>query len=74
MSRNRMNHKEEQLYLLGLTLKNAIESLHDDEQPETIKRREWLVALMEVTAKNSPETASFSPFIRKLIPDPRPPF
>ena len=72
MSRDRMNHREEQLYLLGLTLRNAIDGLldKDDQHPNW----EWLASMTEVTAKANPETAPFAPSICQLIPDPRIPF
>ena len=67
-----MNHKEEMLFLLGLTLKNAVEKF--DEEPETFERWKWLIKTLEETAAANPETASFAPFIQKLLPDPRIPF
>ena len=72
MSRNRMNHREEQLYLLGLTLKSAVDGLLDKDEQHP--NWQWLISMMEVTAKANPETASFAPFIRQLLPDPRIPF
>jgi hypothetical protein len=67
-----MNHREEQLYLLGLTLKNAIDGLLDKD--EEYPNWQWLIGIMEAAAKTNPETASFSPFICQLLPDPRIPF
>jgi len=66
VSRNRMNHREENLYLLGLTLENAVDGLldRDDQHPNW----EWLVSMMEVTAKANPETAPFGPLSVSFFP------
>jgi hypothetical protein len=73
LSRNRLKHEEERLYLLGLILKDSIASVQGDELPETVQHWEWLVNLMEVTGRADPVTAAIVPFIRQLIPDPRTP-
>ena len=62
MSRNGMNHHEEELYLLGLTPKNAVKIL--DTRPETFEHWQWLVNLLEATAKANPETAATARLIR----------
>ncbi len=67
-----MNHQKEKLFLLGLTLKNAVEKF--DEEPETLERLEWLINTLEKEAAANSETASFAPFIQQLLPDPRIPF
>ena len=63
MSRNGMNHHEEELYLLGLTPKNAVKIL--DTRPETFEHWQWLVNLLEATAKANPETAATA---RLIVP------
>jgi len=67
-----MNHKEEELFLLGLILQTAVEKF--DEEPETFERWEWLINTLEKAASSNPDTASFAPFIRRILPDPRIPF
>ena len=74
MSRNRMSQKEEELFLLGMTLQNAVDGMTGDVRRETFKRWEWLVTFMEISARAHPETVSVSQSVRRLLPDPRIPF
>lgn len=70
----RMNYRERELYLLGLTLKRAIDGLAGNESKESFEHWRWLVALMEQTAAAHPETEQITSRIRLVLDDPRIPF
>lgn len=62
----RMSHAEHEMYMLGLTLRKAVEGMKETDHPNW----EWLVTKLEVAARANPNTAPVEPMIRHYLPDP----
>ena len=70
----RINHRERELYLFGLTLKRAIDDLASSESTAAFEHWQWLVSLMERTAAARADTQEIESRIRFVLNDPRIPF
>jgi hypothetical protein len=74
MSIRGMNWKEREMHYLGVVLTRSLESIADQDTAENIARHEWLVSLMETTARNSADTAANISQIRRNLWRPGIPF